>query len=90
MDFLPRNIARQLARSGGLLIAISCSMVLAQSAPPPISRQDRGLLVADSDKIKQSSQSLKRMREVMGEVFGKLKKRGTPTTLSKLLASMKA
>jgi len=73
MDFFPRNIARQLARSGGLLIAISCSMGLAQSAPPPISRQDRGLLVADSDKIKQSSQSLKRMREVMGEVFGKLK-----------------
>jgi hypothetical protein len=74
MNFFPRNITRQLVSCGVLLITISCSIVFAQSAPPPpSSRQERALLVADADKIKQSSQSLKRMREVMADVFGKLK-----------------
>jgi len=73
MNLLRRNTARQLAGCGRLLIAISCSIGFAQNAPPlATTRQERGT-VADGDKIKQSLQSLKRMREVMAEVFGKLK-----------------
>ncbi len=54
-------------RSVALLISLLGAIALAQTAP---SRQAE---VSDGEKIKHSSQALKRMREVMGEVFAKLK-----------------
>jgi len=73
MNLLRTNTAKRLLGCASLLVAFSSSNGFADNAPPPAApRQDRGT-VADGDKIKQSAQSLKRMRDVMAEVFGKLK-----------------
>ena len=67
MLFSPSPLsAGRLARRAGLLICLWCAAALAQS---PARQTD----VSDAEKSKYSSQVLKRMREVMTEVFGKLK-----------------
>jgi len=62
-----------LARSGGLAIALFAGICFAQSTLPRGIAQERSAEVSDADKIKHSSQALKRMREVMTDVFTKLK-----------------
>ncbi len=61
----PRAVG-ELARRVGLLTCLLAGIALAQG---PSSRPAEG----DSDKVKNSSQAIKRMREVMNEVFAKLK-----------------
>lgn len=71
--FRRRKTLIALARSGGLAITLLAGIGLAQSRLPPGLGQERSAEVSDADKIKHSSQALKRMREVMAEVFTKLK-----------------
>jgi hypothetical protein len=62
-----------LARCAGLVLVVSPIAFAQNAAAPVVSRPERSNEIADADKIKNSSQSLKRMREVMNEVFSKLK-----------------
>jgi hypothetical protein len=71
--FRRRKTLIALARSGGLAIALVAGIVFAQSTLPPGLGREKSAEVSDSDKIKHSSQALKRMREVMTDVFTKLK-----------------
>ncbi len=62
-----------LARCAGLVLAVSAIAFAQNATAPLVSRQERSAEIPDADKIKHSSQALKRMREVMAEVFTKLK-----------------
>jgi hypothetical protein len=58
-----------------LLLLLLAAPALAQppTAQPNESRRDKSAEVPDAEKIKISAQALKHMRDVLAEVFGKLK-----------------
>src|SRR5262249_2998825 len=62
-----RRGADELARRTGLLTCLLAGMALAQG--PSLRAAD----VSDAEKVTNSSQAIKRMHEVMREVFAKLK-----------------
>jgi hypothetical protein len=70
----PTRRWRQLGRCGSLLLIFLAGIGWAQSAnPAAASKQESRVETSDADKIKSTTQSLKRMRDVLGEVFTKLK-----------------
>lgn len=64
----PQRAAGELARRLGMCTCLLAGMALAEG--PSLRSAD----VSDDEKVKYSSQAIKRMREVMGEVFATLKK----------------